>query len=869
MDTDILNTNLNAYIGLAKLAGGVLGTTTQINAFTCIPTTPASMSVLVTPGEIYKLASVDTDAYGSLAPNSLQILKQGLLLENSSPLSCPAPATVGHSINYLIQITFGEVDGGDQVLPYYNSANPNQAFSGPNNDGLPNYTTRYDNAVVAVKAGTSAPTGTQTTPSPDTGYVAAYVVTVAYGATSITSGNISVSPSAPFITTTTAIAASMATKVGIQNSSYIYAADTGIANVYAIAPSPAYTGYADGQIFKMKAANTNTGACTLNANVLGAKNIKLVDGTDPYPGAIKGGGQYDFRFDNTSNSMQLLNPTISAAFQYGGYGYAADSGSTNAIVVTYTPALTAYSTNTNFYVKVAATNTSTSCTINANSLGTKNIKLVDGSNPYLGAMVAGGIYNFKYDGTNVQLLNPTPSVAEQNNTYTYFVDSGSANAYVITPTPAATSAVGGQEFKVKITNTNVGASVSSVTVNSGGSYTSIPTLTFSSGGVGSGAAALCRMGGLSASIFAAGTGYNVGDTITITGGTFTSAVVLTVATLTGGPGTGVASVTVSTAGSYSVLPSNPVAQGSTSGGGSGATFNLTWKVVSVTVSLGGSGYTSGVNVFPSSVGATFTVNTGYTNTLNVGNGAVAILLENGSVPAPGQIGANMIAEFISNGSNYILKNPLPIPDVITTMTGSSGTYTTPLAALSIYVECVGAGAGGQGNSTNGGVGTAATSGSATTFGSLTANGGSRGNASTNWNSGAGGTATGGDINITGGAGGPGFQNSAANAGQSPGGMGGASYFGGAGAGGNIGAGAGGTAGANTGSGGGGAGVSNTNSYVTGAGGGAGGYCAKLITPTTAQQFSYTVGTHGNGGTGGTANGGDGADGLIIVRARFQ
>lgn len=75
-----------------------------------------------------------------------------------------------------------------------------------------------------------------------------------------------------------------------------------------------------------------------------------------------------------------------------------------------------------------------------------------------------------------------------------------------------------------------------------------------------------------AAVQAGGSGYAVGDTITLTGGTGFNAV-LTVATLSG---SAVATATVTYAGFYSVKPSDPVAQGSTSGGGSSATFNITW-----------------------------------------------------------------------------------------------------------------------------------------------------------------------------------------------------------------------------------------------------------------------------------------------------
>lgn len=73
---------------------------------------------------------------------------------------------------------------------------------------------------------------------------------------------------------------------------------------------------------------------------------------------------------------------------------------------------------------------------------------------------------------------------------------------------------------------------------------------------------------------AGGSGYAVGDTITETGGTAIVQPVLTVATLSG---SAVATVTVTVPGFYTVKPSNPVAQGSTSGSGTGCTLNLVYN----------------------------------------------------------------------------------------------------------------------------------------------------------------------------------------------------------------------------------------------------------------------------------------------------
>lgn len=71
-----------------------------------------------------------------------------------------------------------------------------------------------------------------------------------------------------------------------------------------------------------------------------------------------------------------------------------------------------------------------------------------------------------------------------------------------------------------------------------------------------------------ASVGVAGTGYAVGDTITVTGGTSTTAAVLRVTGINFTTGA-VTNVVVQTPGSYTAIPSSPLQQASTSGAGSG------------------------------------------------------------------------------------------------------------------------------------------------------------------------------------------------------------------------------------------------------------------------------------------------------------
>ena len=76
------------------------------------------------------------------------------------------------------------------------------------------------------------------------------------------------------------------------------------------------------------------------------------------------------------------------------------------------------------------------------------------------------------------------------------------------------------------------------------------------------------------SIQTAGSTYVTGQTITLTGGTCSIEPIITITGVTGG---GVTSGKVSTSGLCSTPPTNPVSQGSTSGSGIGATFNMAFS----------------------------------------------------------------------------------------------------------------------------------------------------------------------------------------------------------------------------------------------------------------------------------------------------
>ena len=178
------------------LIAGVLGQNTVFTGLQCVPTNPASMSVIVNPGALFSLQEIDTSAYGSLPANTNPLMKSGI---NTTPttFTLTAPSTSGYSVNYLIQVQFQEADGNPTVLPYYNSANPSQPFSGPGNNGQAQNTARLDIAALQLVTGVAAPTGTQVTPAVESGWYGLWVITVNNAQTTITAADISPYSGAP------------------------------------------------------------------------------------------------------------------------------------------------------------------------------------------------------------------------------------------------------------------------------------------------------------------------------------------------------------------------------------------------------------------------------------------------------------------------------------------------------------------------------------------------------------------------------------------------------------------------------------------------------------------------------------------------
>jgi hypothetical protein len=93
----------------------------------------------------------------------------------------------------------------------------------------------------------------------------------------------------------------------LQKQSLIYATDTGTANAYAVALTPAPSSYTAGMVVVFEAVHANTGASTLNVNSLGNKNITKFGSVALSSGDIAANQVIIAVYDGTE--FQMLGPT--------------------------------------------------------------------------------------------------------------------------------------------------------------------------------------------------------------------------------------------------------------------------------------------------------------------------------------------------------------------------------------------------------------------------------------------------------------------------------------------------------------------------------------------------------------------------------
>jgi hypothetical protein len=298
-DTDILSTNKNVLYGLGHLAQAALGTGTCVVGLAGAQSTIPNLQISIGPGAIYSVQPVDGTAYGDLGTDANTIVKQGIV-KAPQTLTLTPPGTSGYSQVYLVEATYSDTDGGATVLPYYNSSNPSAPYAGPANAGTSNYTVRQGVCTITLKAGTAAPTGTQTTPSTDAGYVPLYTITLANGQTAITTAQIITATGAPFV------------PYNLNNLPFLKSqTDTGTANALVVTEPDISALFVGLTLTVKKSAAANTGATTINVNSIGAVTLVWPDGTalaaGDWPGSVTGLVEYD---GTQFNLLSIMGPSV-------------------------------------------------------------------------------------------------------------------------------------------------------------------------------------------------------------------------------------------------------------------------------------------------------------------------------------------------------------------------------------------------------------------------------------------------------------------------------------------------------------------------------------------------------------------------------
>ena len=182
MDSDQLNAQRNAYVGMGHLAGMAYGqATVAASGFACAP--GAGLALDIAPGSLIAPGVVDASSYGTLAAVPSTLVRQYV---SRDPVTLDVP---GAGAVYTVYVTPVTQDADDTVLPFYNAANPSVTYAGSDNSGAAAPTVRQDLAQLGI--GASVPAGAYPL----------WTVTVPAGAAAITADMLTQAAGAPFYDT--------------------------------------------------------------------------------------------------------------------------------------------------------------------------------------------------------------------------------------------------------------------------------------------------------------------------------------------------------------------------------------------------------------------------------------------------------------------------------------------------------------------------------------------------------------------------------------------------------------------------------------------------------------------------------------------
>jgi hypothetical protein len=189
LSADLLGAQVYSLVGDANALQSVLGSTQSvISNLILSPTDPSSLTLNLTNGFLASLAQVDSSSYGSLSADTSTVYQLAFNQQTSVVINNTLEA--GQAQYVLIETGFSQIDSDPQVLPYVNISNPAVPLNGPGNTGIAQDTIRNEVAVITVKYGTPATSGSEVPPTVDSGNVAIAYIDLEAGQTTITGGQI-------------------------------------------------------------------------------------------------------------------------------------------------------------------------------------------------------------------------------------------------------------------------------------------------------------------------------------------------------------------------------------------------------------------------------------------------------------------------------------------------------------------------------------------------------------------------------------------------------------------------------------------------------------------------------------------------------
>ncbi len=175
----------------------------------------------------------------------------------------------------------------------------------------------------------------------------------------------------------------LVTSQEVQQSAFNHGTDTGIADAYAVALSPAVVAYTDGLLVSFTPTHNNaTTTPTLNINGIGAKTITRGSGA-VMADDIDTSTIADLIYSAAADEFTLLNPfqgwgggggVTETQVQNYAFNYGVDSGPDSSYVVTMSPPILSYFNGLTIGFTPLITNTSTTPNVTVDGLGTIDIR---------------------------------------------------------------------------------------------------------------------------------------------------------------------------------------------------------------------------------------------------------------------------------------------------------------------------------------------------------------------------------------------------------------------------------------------------------------------------------------------------------------